>query len=296
MELTKATDIFLKHYNLWTKDSPVKQIRDYNNHKIRHSIGVLEYGRLILLKMWDKVNDELKLKSELCFILHDIARFYQNDWKKILANNIFEHWDAWYNLAKKDWYSEDICLAIKYHNKKDYEKLFEEKTFLAFSEEEKEKAEFLVKITRDADKLENMIYMIFDTSHILFLDKENEWDVKKEFISSWVLEDILDKRVVERNNINTKIDKILAIVSWIFNINFYETKKILKQNKFLEKIWVIIEKNIIPSLNSFPLAKGQEAAKKDKKNLEKILDICKKELKALSPESSLPKEEKGATK
>jgi hypothetical protein len=31
-----------------------------------------------------------------------------------------------------------------------------------------------VKITRDADKLENMIYMVFDTSHILLLDKENE--------------------------------------------------------------------------------------------------------------------------
>jgi hypothetical protein len=108
-----------------------------------------------------------------------------------------------------------------------------------------------------------MIYMVFDTSHILLLDKENEWDVKKEFISPWALSDILDKRVVERNNINTKIDKILAMLSWIFNINFYETKEILKQNNFLEKIWKILEENL---------------DKKDKKNLEKILDTCKTEL------------------
>jgi hypothetical protein len=263
MELTKVTEIFLKHYNLWTKNSKIKQIKDYNNHKIRHSIGVLEYWRLILLKMWDKINDDLKLKSEICFILHDIARFYQNDGKKVLANNLFEHWDAGYNLAKKDWYSEEICLAIKYHNKKDCEKFFEEKTYKNFSLEQKKQAEFLVKITRDADKIENMLYRVFNINHFLLLDKENEWDVKKDFISPWAFSDILDKRVVERNNINTKIDKILAMISWIFNINFYETKEILKQNNFLEKIWKILEKNINP---------------KDKQNLEKILDICKKEL------------------
>ena len=264
MELTKATDIFLKHYNLWTKNSKVKQIKDYNNHKIRHSIWVLEYGRLILLKMWDNISEELKTKSQTCFILHDIARFYQNNWKKVLANNVFEHWDAGYNLAKKDWYSAEICLAIKYHNKKDILKFYEEKEYKNFSIEEKKEAEFLVKITRDADKLENMLYMVFDTKHILLLDKENEWDQKKEFISKWLLKDILWKKIVERENIKTKTDKILAMVSWIFDINFYETKKNLKQNKFLKKIWKILEENL---------------HKEDKKNLEKILDICKKELK-----------------
>ncbi len=279
MDLTKATDIFLKHYNLWTKNSKIKQIKDYNTHKIRHSIWVLEYGRLILLKMWENVSEELKQKSEICFLLHDIARFYQNDWKKVLSNKIFEHWDAGYNLAKKDWYSADICLAIKYHNKKDYLELFKEKEYKNFSLKEKKETEFLVKITRDADKLENMLYLIFNINHILLLGKKNERDIKKDFISKWALENILEKKIVERYNIKTKIDKILAMVSWIFDINFIETKKILKQNKFLKKIWKILEQNL---------------DKENLENLEKILDICKKELKKLTPTLSF--ERRGSKK
>lgn len=263
MKLTKATEIFLKHYNLWTKNTNSKQIKDYNNHKIRHSIWVLEYGRLILLKLWDKISDEFRQDAELCFILHDIARFYQNDWKKVLANNMFEHWNAWYNLALKDWYSIEICLAIKYHNKKDLSDFYLDKQYQNLPKEKQKKAEFLAKITRDADKLENMIYLSFDPKHILLLDKENQWDLKKENISKEAFKNILEEKIIERENIVTKIDKILAMISWIFDINFFETKQILNQNNFIEKIFDFLEKNIIEA---------------DKKNLEKIKEICKKNL------------------
>ncbi len=237
--LDNSTEILLKHYNDGTNSTKIESIRSYNNHKIRHSIGVLDYWRLILLNI-DNISSEYKKESELCFILHDLWRFYQNDWKKVLANNIFEHGDAWYNIAKKEWYLEDICLSIKYHNKKSIDLLYKEKWYINSSLEGKEKIEFLVNITRDADKLENMIYSIYNIEHILLLnnytlDKFN-YSITKELLDSILMKELVDKKYVK-----TDIDKILILLSWIFDINFNATKKILIENNYLEKIKEILK-------------------------------------------------------
>lgn len=235
-DLNYSTQILLKHYSIWTADTKIKEIMDYNNHKIRHSIWVLEYGRLILLKI-NNISEEYKKDSEISFLLHDLWRFYQNNGEKVLSGQIFEHGDSWYNIAKKEWYDEEICLAIKYHNKLSINWLYEEKSYINFSKEQKEKTNFLVNITRDADKLENMIYTIYNLNHFLSLDSskpsfENiDFDITKE-----CLYDILNKKLVDRKNEKTTLDKALVLISWVFDINFKETKDILIENDFLSKI------------------------------------------------------------
>jgi hypothetical protein len=55
-----------------------------------------------------------------------------------------------------------VCLAIKYHNKYSHLPLFEEPSFLAMTQKEQEETIFIAKLARDADKLQNMIFTIFD--------------------------------------------------------------------------------------------------------------------------------------
>ena len=261
LNLDKTTEILLKHYNIWINNSKVEEIKIYNNHKIRHSIWVLEYGRLILLRM-DNLSSEEKNRAEVAFLLHDLWRFYQNNWEKILSNTIFEHADAWYNIAKKEWYPEAICLAIKYHNKKSIELLYEEKWYINLDEKEKEKTDFLVKITRDADKLENMIYSIYNINHLLLLDKFNKTNTKR-WITKECLDDVLSKKLIDRKHIKTYIDRILVLLSWVFDINFKQTKEILIENNYLEKIKEILEDSLI---------------EEEFKKLEKVFEICNLEL------------------
>jgi len=82
-KLTKATNILLKYYHLWRIfDNEI--IIEYNNHKLRHSNWVLEIWRQILLwKEFNKLDQKIKWKSEICFLLHDLWRFYQNNKKRI---------------------------------------------------------------------------------------------------------------------------------------------------------------------------------------------------------------------
>ena len=261
LNLDKSTEVLLKHYNIWTNNSPVEEIKIYNNHKIRHSIWVLEYGRLILLRM-DNLSFEEKTQAEVAFLLHDLWRFYQNNWEKILSGTIFEHGDAWYNISKKEWWSEAISLAIKYHNKKSIELLYEEIWYINVSLKEKEKIEFLVKITRDADKIENMIYSIYNIDHLLLLDRSNK-TIIKNWITSECLDGILDKKLISKKYINTDIDRILVLLSWVFDINFKQTKEILIENNYLEKIKEIL--------------KGYLTVEEFKK-LEKVFEICNLEL------------------
>ena len=259
--LDNSTDILLKHYSIGTNNTDVEEIKIYNNHKIRHSIGVLEYGRLILLRI-DNLSSEEKNKAEISLLLHDLWRFYQNNWEKILSNTIFEHADAWANIAKKEWYSEDICLAIKYHNKKSIELLYEEKWYINASKEEKEKIEFLVKITRDADKLENMIYSIYNMDHLMSLDKSSRGKFDG-LITKECLDGILNKELIDKKYINTDIDRIMVLLSWVFDINFKETKNILIENRYLEKIKEIVKGFL---------------TKEEFKKLEWVFNVCELEL------------------
>ena len=259
--LDNSTEILLKHYSIGTNNSNIEEIKIYNNHKIRHSIWVMEYGRLILLRM-DNLSSEDKNKAEISFLLHDLWRFYQNNWEKILSNTIYEHADAWCNIAKKEWYSEDICLSIKYHNKKSIELLYKEKYYIKASKEEKEKIEFLVKITRDADKLENMIYSIYNMDHLMLLDKTNSGKFDGS-ITKECLDWILNKELIHKKYINTDIDRIMVLLSWVFDINFNQTKSILIENNYLEKI-----KEILNEL----LTKGEF------QKLKWVFNVCELEL------------------
>jgi len=101
--LTKATEIFTKHYEIGSKNISHEVLR-YNTHKLRHSNGVLEVGRNLLIKIKENqtLSSETVNRAEIVCFLHDIGRFYQNNKERVLSNAEFEHGDESALICKKE--------------------------------------------------------------------------------------------------------------------------------------------------------------------------------------------------
>jgi len=244
--LDKYTVDLIWFFNKWTNFSN-KEILKYNLHKLRHTIWVLEKWQDIFLLMEEQKKD-IKNLIKVGFLLHDIWRFFQNNWNKILDWNEFEHADRAYHYIK-NYYKEDenyiiIALAVKYHNKLKINNLFHEKEYLKMSDNDKKLCIFIAKLLRDADKLHNMLHLIYydldDELYFNFVNIENN-------ISLPVFEAFLNKNVVNINNVKTLSDYILIYLSWLFDINFKETYSILRfynyKEKVLQKLWKYIDLN-----------------------------------------------------
>lgn len=239
--LTDATDLLIKSEKLWNPKN-IESIRKYNSHKVRHTIWVLEVWRNIIIKYKEnnEISDDLVNKSEICFILHDVWRLYQNNTDRILSNEEFDHWDKSAEKTDENWYSKSIVLAIKYHNKYSIDWIFEELDYVSMSNEEKEETLFLTKILRDADKLQNMIYSVFDLKHLQSLDVY--WEhLEKSDISEINLKSLIENKLINRINIKTIWDYVLSSLCFVFDLNFNESLDILKFYWYFDKIYKILE-------------------------------------------------------
>lgn len=239
--LTNATELFIEKYVEGTEINSSDLVKRYNAHKVRHSVWVLECGRMILLYMKQNgfYNKKLFNQAEITFLLHDIARMFQNNWSDILSVGDFDHWYEGYKILKEIWeYDNLICLAIKYHDKYDITELFNEKEYLELIETDKKDAIFLANIIRDADKIQNMIYSIYNPEDLFFRlwGKFSVWPVSKENL------DKLNEQVnLWRKCVETRIDWVLNFLTWLFDINFPESYKLLKSFNYYEEMIKILE-------------------------------------------------------
>ncbi len=239
--LTQATQVFLDKYFDGTTEEKSRLVKRYNAHKVRHTMWVLECGRMILLFMKQNwfYDEELFNASEMSFILHDIARAFQNDWEEILPESIFDHWTEWYKMLKEIWiYDDMINLSVKYHNKYSIDEMFNDEEYLALSKEDREKAVFIAKIIRDADKVQNMIYSIYNPNDFFFNLGDNHltWPISKENF-----ENIKLKKQLWRDYINTKIDVVISTFSRIFDINFKESFIFLNSFNYYDEMIKILK-------------------------------------------------------
>lgn len=231
-------------FNKWTNFSSEEILR-YNIHKLRHTIWVIEKWRDILLKM-EQNNRKIKDLADISFILHDIWRFFQNNWNKILSSQEFEHWDWAYGYIKTN-YKDNIlvALAVKYHNKIHINDLYNEKEYKQLDEENKKLCIFITKLLKDADKLHNMIYLVYNMDNLYFQYSEN----KKQDISPLVLKSLLNKSLIDKKYIKNFTDNIAIHLSWFFDINFNETIEILNFFSYKKHIFRILKKTWISETN-----------------------------------------------
>lgn len=223
-------------------DSFFKQSAD---HKFKHSVCVLYVGERI-------INGEPELKSQserfknmarTALLFHDVGRFEEavkrfhtaglKSDAKIL--NQYDHSLIGYEKIKNNPLYNDIriLLAVRYHSKM----MDEVRKSSLWKEAEKSQyaaqAQKILYLVRDADKLallkdikekdqlrKDIFYRLLSKEA---LEAGLSETVKKQFFAG---------QTVLSSSIRSFADRILLVLSWIFDLNYAKSKEMFKQNEY----------------------------------------------------------------
>lgn len=211
-------------------------IKDYNPEDPKIKIKITHIERVAQIAK--KLAENLKLSkedielAELIGLLHDIGRFEQiRVYNTFLDKESINHAEYGVKVlfedglirkfVEDDKYDEIIKIAILNHNKI--------KIDYGLSEHEMLHA----KIIRDADKTD--IYYVLTVG-----DKKELWykeDLSDEKISDDVYEDFMRNRLISYDKVKTGLDLVAIDFSYLFDLYFSQSVKIIDENKYLEKFY-----------------------------------------------------------
>lgn len=198
--------------------------------KIVHTYGVCACMDEITERM-GLAKEDRKL-ARLIALLHDIGRFEQLKRFHSFEPGVMDH--AAYGVKVlfeeglirtfiEDDYMDDIIrLAILKHSDYQLSGIGEERALLH------------AKLIRDADKLDNCRVKLEETIETM-LDASAE-EVGKAFISPEVFLQVQEHKSILCDTRKTKMDYWVSYVAYFYDINFPETKDIILENHYIEKI------------------------------------------------------------
>lgn len=220
IDLEKAKNEFIKYTNNYdlTDDLIVA--------KINHSLRVMEYSK--------KIAESLKLSKEqidlatLIGLLHDIARFEQRRLYGTYSDKLsIDHGNFGVELLEKDnfirkfidtdKYDDIIKTAIRNHNKYKIEDLDGEKLIQS-------------QIIKDADKLD--IFYLVANEYYRDVEVTENSEISEDY-----LEQLRERNCIYRKADETQADELVLITSFIYDIYFDYSLKIIKDEKYIEKIF-----------------------------------------------------------
>ncbi len=193
------------------------------SRKVDHTAKVIVAGLDICAGEKD-INWNMEQVEVTCF-LHDIGRFPQSllgsfsdgqtkfDHAKVGADMFAKKFKDNFDFAMS---FDEIFEAIDEHSRKNY----------AGNNP-------YVKLIRDADKLAN-IRVDQDPSI-------SDPEMPKGKVTPEVLQDFLERRIVDSKNIKVVADYYICFLSWIFDYNFKQSLNIISQEKIHENILDIIK-------------------------------------------------------
>lgn len=221
IDIKKAQENFInfsRNYDLGEKNVKRKQA---------HSIRVMDIMK--------KLAEELKLEKEeielakLIGLLHDVGRFEQYKKYKTFKDHLsVDHADIGVDLLfnqnqikeyindEKDY--EIIKKAIVNHNK--YELNISELT---------EREELFCKLIKDADKIDIM----YEGMEVFWKGRETELEEQK--ICDEVYESFLNGELIRNEIKKSELDKMVGMISFIYDFNFEQSYKYIKEKRFIEK-------------------------------------------------------------
>jgi len=213
-----------------SKDQKIQQnISLKEGHTKRVGKEIVIIGRQLGLN-----NQELFL-AEIIALLHDVGRFDQyaryrtfndriSEDHAAMGMKILEQHRVLNHLSAET--RELILCSIKYHNK------------ALLPVNETEPCLFFTKLLRDADKLDIWRTVIGyyykkngNKNDTLVLDLPDSPGISKE-----VYNDLINRRIVDINNVRNQNDFKLLQTGWIFDINFEPTLNYIKKHRYLEKL------------------------------------------------------------
>ena len=220
INLEKAKNEFINYTNNYDSNDDMIEL------KISHSLRVMEFAKNIATQM--NLNEEDIEIAAIIGLLHDIGRFDQQTIYKTYSDlNSFDHGDYAVEILDRDIrkyieddkYDDIILKAIKNHNKFQIEEGLTDKELL------------FAKIIRDADKLD-----------ILYQSTYRFWSGKEELVNnSDIYDDVLtsinNEHLIKKDKKYENINSVLFTVCYVFDINFKESFKILKQENYINKIF-----------------------------------------------------------
>ena len=221
IDIKKAEEEFKLYSNNYDMNEYKISMKYYHTFRVEKICG--EIASLLGL-------DEEKINlAKLIGLLHDIARFEQytiygtyDDIRSI------DHGDLAVEILKKDnyirkyietnQYDSIILKAIKYHNK------------YAIGNDVSEEEKMFCEIIRDADKLDIFYLKVNDP---LEIQKEK---IENQVITKEVFEQFMLKEIIDRKNLKNNIDRIVVILAFVYDLNFKESYKIVKENNYMDRI------------------------------------------------------------
>ncbi len=215
--------------------------KNWLTHKYNHTINVANFMKDLIVNepaislSFDKRNTEVAMASALT---HDVGRFLQIQNGEKIHDSQFNHADVSIDLIKgyiplaKSYTKEDVnklVFAVSSHS--DQEINYEKHNYTILNSEDKEKADQIAKLLRDADKLDNIKYFTLNKNGPdLFLE-----GIPQGTISEGIKEQLEDNKTLSPSIIRTQSDAIVYGLSWIFDVNFNTSKNIIKEIGFVER-------------------------------------------------------------
>ena len=219
--------------------------KNFIDRKFKHSIKVLHLGKRIMHE-----TNELKTSSQLfadlaqkALLFHDVGRFEEailrfnstNASLESKNSNQYDHGLIGYNKLKNNHLYNDIriLIPILFHGKMiDEVKKSSEWKKISRSPYKNETKQILY-LVRDADKLENLEKIKKEDKlrkDLLFRSLSQE--AIYAGLSESVKQQFFAKQTISLSTIHSFADRILLVISWIFDLNYQKTKEIFKQEEY----------------------------------------------------------------
>lgn len=237
---------FNKYYREAVKSVPDDSFfKESINHKYRHSVEVLRAGELIMQETDELKNlsEDLKKYAQKALLFHDVGRFEEAvlryNTPHLEANsevlNRYDHGLIGYNTMRQNPLYNDIriLLAIRYHGKM----MDDVKKSALWAEAEQspqaDAAKKILYLVRDADKLANLAkiksddHLRKDIFYKLLPD-----EAKYAGLSETVMRQFFAEQTILSATVYSFADRILQVISWIFDLNYRKTKEIFTQEKY----------------------------------------------------------------
>lgn len=216
------------------------------NHKFRHSIAVWQTGKIILEQSPELANKGYVFAdlAQKALLFHDVGRFAEAALRHDAAENgadlsnlitTFDHGEIGYKLLQNRPPYDDmrILFAIRWHGKIMSDILASEMYQQIKNSPQFNDIMLILSLVRDADKLANL-QVIKQADHLrqdLFY-RQLTPEILNAELSDKVKAQFFAKETVLTSDLQSFADRILQVISWIYDLNYRETKKIFKQQQY----------------------------------------------------------------
>ncbi|RLB29480.1 MAG: hypothetical protein DRH11_15960 [Deltaproteobacteria bacterium] len=205
-----------------------------------HSLNVLKEARMITAQL--KLEPRLAHLIHIASLFHDLGRFVQyekfgtfDDGKSLdhaeLSAEILEKESVLAKLGSSD--KMLVLHAISWHNKRKMPESMDYETGVT------------LKVLRDADKLD--IIRLWVSNLDASSEKYEVLTLKLKphpyYYSKEIFEDLCNKKLPLLRNAIWVNDLKLIVCSWMYDLNFHVTKKIVMGRRYLDKLADMLPKN-----------------------------------------------------